>query len=76
MHPFVNDTADLTDSELEEKIQSASRNYWRTTNPQIQSQIQMIIETYKQELETRKVKQRLEQQNNDDPDLDNLINVS
>lgn len=76
MHPLLDSLQELSDNELEQKISSASRNYWRTTNPQVQSQIAMVIDSYKQELENRRTKQRLEQQENGDSDLDNLINIS
>lgn len=76
MHPLLNSLHELSDNELEQKISSASRTYWRTANPQVQSQIAMVIDSYKQELETRRTKQHLEQEENGDSDLDNLINIS
>lgn len=76
MHPLLDSLQELSDNELEQKIASASRTYWRTSNPQIQSQIAMVIDSYKQELENRRIKQRLEQQEKGDSDLDNLINIS
>lgn len=75
MHPLLDSLSDLSDNELEQKIISASGIYWRTPNPEVQHQISMVIESYKQELENRRIKQRLEQQNGNS-DLDNLIKIS
>jgi len=76
MHPLLESLQDLTDSELEQKLSSANRNYWRTSNPHVQQQIAMVIDSYKQEQESRRLKQRLEQEQNGDNDLDSLINIS
>jgi hypothetical protein len=76
MHPLVNDTAKLSDNELEQKIIDLSRKYWQVHNPQVQAQISMIIEEYKLEQQTRRVRQKQSEQENGNSDLDSLIKVS
>ncbi len=75
IHPFSEDTSDLTVAQLHEKISELTGKYFRTSNPQLQEQIQTFIDFYKQEALIKEQKQQLEQQNGD-LDLDNLINVS
>jgi hypothetical protein len=78
MHPLVYGIDALSDNELEEKVLDLNRKYWRTQNPDVQHQISMAIDSYKYELESRRARQRLEQQNqeNGEGGLDNLIKVS
>jgi hypothetical protein len=76
MHPLLESLSNLTDNELEQKITNANKMYWQTNNPDVRQQVTMVIESYKQELETRRINQRLKQQENGNSDLDNLINIS
>jgi hypothetical protein len=76
MHPLVNNIDTLSDNELEQKIIELSRRYFSTANPHVQNQMSMIIDTYKLEQETRRVQQKLAQQENGNSELDNLIKVS
>ena len=77
MHPLIHDLSNLSDNELDEKILDLNRKYWRTQNLDLQHQISITIETYKQEQQARRARQRLEQQQqNGEEGLDNLINVS
>jgi len=76
MHPLLGTLNSLSDNELEQKISEASRKYWQTANFEVREQIAMVIESYKLELETRRIKQRTESQQNGESDLDNLINIS
>jgi hypothetical protein len=79
MHPLVNNLGTLSDNELEQKIIELSRRYWTTSNPQVQAQMSMIIETYKLEQQERRSQQRkIEDENgeNGKNGLDSLINVS
>jgi predicted FMN-binding regulatory protein PaiB len=79
MHPHVGDLSEFSDNELEEKYFQLQKRYWQTTNPGLQTQITLLIEEYKIELEARRAKQKLQQQqDSQDPNkgLDNLINVS
>lgn len=77
MHPLFESASSLSDSELEEKILVLNRRYFQTHNPQLQQQIVSLLDDYKLELETRRVRQRLQQQEeNGDNGLDNLIKIS
>jgi hypothetical protein len=76
-NPLLDDLSHLSDDEVNNKITDLTRRYWQTRNPQLQNQIIVILEMYKQEQHTRQAKQREQSQsNNDDPDLDNLININ
>ena len=75
IHPFSEDTADLSVNELHDKVAELSKKYFQTQNPQVREQIQTFIEFYKQEVRIKEEKQKQEEQNGD-LDLDNLIKVS
>jgi hypothetical protein len=77
-NPLAN-ISDLSDLEIENKISELGRKYFQTQNPQLQSQISVLLEMYKEEFSTRKViaaQREKENNNNDDNSLDNLIKVS
>lgn len=76
IHPFVEDFANLKDAEIESKIQDLSKKYFQARNPQVQNQIILILDMYKEELSTRRRKIWEEQYQKRDTDLDNLINVN
>ena len=77
MHPLFENTESLSDAQLEEKILTLNKRYFQTHNPQVQQQIVALLDDYKLELESRRVRQRLQQQEqNGDEGLDNLINIS
>lgn len=76
-NPLVDNFDDLSDAEVENKISELSRKYFISNNPQVQQQISVLIEMFKQELQSRRAKAKLkEQEQNGDNGLDNLINVS
>jgi ribosome-associated translation inhibitor RaiA len=79
MHPLFEGTSSLTDQEIEDKIILLNRRYFQTQNPQVQTQITTLLDDYKLELESRRARQKLEaqqQQENGETGLDNLIKVS
>jgi hypothetical protein len=76
MHPLVNNLSQLKDSELESKIQELTRKYFSTSNFQVQTQIAMILDTYKEEMATRRAAEYQKMMNSRNKDLDKLINVS
>ena len=78
MHPFIHDQSLLSDNELEEKIFLLQRRFFQTSNPEVQSQIHVILGTYKDEMQSRRAiaAQRQKDQDNDENGLDSLINVS
>lgn len=79
MHPLRESTESLSDNDIEEKVMQLNRKYFQTQNPQVQHQISVLLDDYKLELESRRAKQRLEAQQNQEngeSGLDNLIKVS
>jgi hypothetical protein len=76
MHPLLGTLTALSENEIEQKISEASRRYWQTGNFEVREQISMVIDSYKLELENRRIQQRAQSQQNGNSDLDNLINVS
>ena len=74
-NPLVDNLSLLEDSEIDAKISELSRKYFQAKNPDLQRQVSVILEMYKQELFTRQAKAKLQQQNGEEG-LDNLINVS
>ena len=50
IHPFAEDTKDMTVSQLYDKVAELTNKYFATNNPQMQEQISTFIEYYKQEL--------------------------
>ena len=66
----------MSDNELEQKLSDVNKRYWQTSNFEVREQIIMVIDAYKLELESRRIKQRIESQQNGNSGLDNLINIS
>ena len=78
MHPLFSETEHLKDSDLEDKIIQLNKRYWQTTNPEVQSQIVLLIDSYKLDLETRRTNQKLINDamgNDGKSELDKLIKV-
>jgi len=76
MHPLVGDLSKLKDSELELKLNDLTRKYFTTHNFDLQRQMSMVIDTYKEELSLRKQKEYEKMMQSRNKDLDKLINVS
>ena len=76
MHPLVYDLSKLKDSEIESKILDLSKKYWQSSNPSVRDQISMLLDSYNEELRTRRSKLWQQQQENNDKGLDKLINVN
>lgn len=78
MHPLT-DLTNLTIEQLELRISDLSRKYFSTQNPQIHSQLTLLIEEAKEEIKLRNARKKLEEENSpkqDESGLDNLIKVS
>ena len=75
-NPLVDNFNQLTDAEVESKIVELGRKYWMTRNPQVQEQIAVLLEMYKQEAYSRRAKQYQKNQDDGDNDLDSLININ
>jgi hypothetical protein len=77
MHPGVDNLHELTEIQLEEKLQKLNRYYFITENPDLRQQMILVMDTYKIEIQERRAaakKKQLEEQG--DNGLDDLINVS
>ena len=79
-NPLINNFNELTDSEIDGKISELSRKYFQTTNPQVQQQIAVAIDMFKEEALLRRAtayqRQVQQSQENGESGLDNLINIS
>jgi hypothetical protein len=76
-NPLVDSFESLTDAEVENSLRTLSQRYFQTRNPQLQEQISVMVEMYREEMRARNAKAQLKQmQNNGESGLDNLINVS
>jgi len=73
-NPLADSFEDLTDSQIQEKVQDLTRRYYQTSNPGLQNQIAVMLDMFRQEQTLRMYRQK--QQDDDDPDLDNLININ
>ena len=76
-NPLVDSFSELKDIEVENKIVELQRKYFQAgANPQLQQQVQAILEMYKYEMQERRAKSLQTSQENGDNSLDNLINIS
>jgi len=73
-NPLADNFEDLTDSQIQEKVQDLTKRYYQTRNPGLQSQIAVMLDMFRQEQTLRMYRQK--QQDDNDPDLDNLININ
>jgi hypothetical protein len=76
MHPLVDNLHLLKDSELENKINDLTGKYFSARNFELQRQIVMVLDTYKEEMSRRKQLEYEKMMNSRNKDLDKLINVS
>jgi len=74
-NPLVDSFEDLNDTQLQEKIQDLSRRYFQTRNPELQNQIIVMLDMFKQEQTARLYKKQNYDNDDEDSDLDNLINI-
>lgn len=75
MHPLIGDLSRFKDSELEEKINQLTRRYFAVYNPEVQHQIIMVLDSYKEELANRQRLAYEKMMNSRNKDLDKLIKV-
>ena len=74
-NPLVDSLSDLSTSDLTDKINELSLKYFMTKIPEVQYQIQAVLEMYNSEAATRQAKD-MENDQNGENSLDNLINIS
>lgn len=77
MHPLQPDLSNITDQELDSKIQELSRRYFQAMriSPSILSQLVLLLDSYKLEREERQIaKARLAAESGEN-DINELIKV-
>lgn len=75
MHPLINDLSSLKDGEIENKINELSRKYFSTHNFELQQQITMVLDSYREELARRRQAEFEKLMQTRNKDLDKLIKV-
>lgn len=76
MHPLIGNLSSLKDVDLENKINELTRKYFSSHNVEVQQQVIMILDTYKEELSNRRAAEYRKMMQSRDKGLDKLINVS
>ena len=76
MHPLISDLSTIKDSELEEKINELTKKYFLTHNYEVQHQIVLVLDTYKEELAKRQQAAYEKMMKSRNKDLDKLIKVN
>jgi hypothetical protein len=76
MHPLLGNLESLKDNELEQKIFDLSKKYFMTSNPEVKSQMVMVLDGLKEEMSKRRQAQLAALMANRDKTLDKLIKVS
>ena len=75
MHPLIGDLSVFKDGEIENKINELTRRYFTVQNPDVQNQIIMVLDTYKEELANRQRLAYEKMMSSRNKDLDKLIKV-
>ena len=72
LHPFAHNLTELSDKDLDDKLSELTKKYFQTRNPEAKSQLQLMINSYKLEMNERLIKSR----QNENKGLDKLIDIS
>jgi hypothetical protein len=75
-HPLIENYRDLSDVDLQERISNLSTKYWQTQNPDVRSQMMLILDELKEEFRSRNQKNLQNNSEDGNKDLDSLINIS
>lgn len=75
-NPLTDKISDLSDAEIEEKVLELSKKYMIARNPDLQTQVGVILEMYREEAKARRAKATMPKDDNDENSLDKLINIS
>tara|TARA_B110000503_G_C7166673_1_gene422212 strand:+ start:5282 stop:5512 length:231 start_codon:yes stop_codon:yes gene_type:complete len=75
MHPGIENLKDLTDVQIEQKLSKLNSIYFITDNDSVRQQMILLIDTFKLELEERRVRAKFKREQDGKDDLDNLIRV-
>ena len=73
LHPFSEDTKDMTVTQIHEKVAELTTKYFQTTNPEVKNQIKTFLDFYKQEALIKEQEEKKKLQEIGNIDLDKLI---
>lgn len=76
MHPMSEDLSKLTESQIEQKLLRLNSIYFMTDNDAVRQQMILLMDTYKLELEERRVAAKRKQHEQGKDDLDDLIKIN
>lgn len=76
MHPLVDNLSALKDADIENKIQDLTRKYFMSNNFDLQQQIGMVLNSYKEEMANRQRLAYEKMMQTRNKDLDKLININ
>ena len=76
MHPMSEDLSKLTESQIEQKLLRLNSIYFMTENDAVRQQMILLMDTYKLELEERRVAAKRKQHEQGKDDLDDLIKIN
>jgi hypothetical protein len=75
MHPNPPNLKNLTDIQIENQILKLNSLYFMAHDESVRHQIILLLDTFKIELEERRIASRKQQDQNNNNDLDSLIKV-
>ena len=75
LHPFSEDTSNLSINQLYEKINDLTKKCFLSNNTEVKQQIQTFIDYYKQEIRVKEAAEKKKAEENGEIDLDKLINI-
>lgn len=76
MHPMSEDLSKLTESQIEQKLLRLNSIYFMTDNDAVRQQMILLMDTYKLDLEERRLATKRKQHEQGKDDLDDLIKVN
>jgi hypothetical protein len=76
MHPMSEDLSKLTETQIEQKMMRLNSIYFMTGNDAVRQQMILLTDTYKLELEERRLATKRKQQEQGKDDLDDLIKIN
>lgn len=76
IYPADLNLKDLTVNQIEERIKRLNSMYFMTENSEVRQQMILLLDTYKIELEERRVQDEKKRRKDGKNDLDGLINIS
>lgn len=76
IYPADLNLQDLTVSQIEERIKRLNSMYFMTENSEVRQQMILLLDTYKIELDERRLAEVKRRSKDGKNDLDGLINIS